>query len=563
MTVGSWRDWPAHHLRLNPQQRFEIYRSVSASATLRDATYWAEILFSAGIATLGLTLGSPAVIIGAMLISPLMGPILSTGLALAAGDFVLAIRSAIVVVLSSLVAVIFSTALVVLLPFREMTAEIAARTQPNTLDLIIALFSGAIGALAVSKSVGGVATSLPGVAIAVALMPPLCVTGYGVGVLVTVDRVQGLSVLRGGALLFVTNLVAITFTSMLLFLILHFDSDEVRERVRSSPDLPDPAVLPPRLARLGSLPARLLMVVVMVAVVFVPLKRSFDALVSEIRGRQKLNAVQREALSAWEALFGRTASGQPRSYIDRFDAEERQDKLLLTVRVFTTESVSENERQAYVRQVARALKRAPESLDLSLVEIPTSQYKVATGKTEAELKPAPPPPTLGQRLTAVAEETRRAAKAVPLPAGVMVLNADVTLAPDAPVITFAYLAPEAMSGDALSLVERSVRERFDLPRADVRFAWLPDRATIGPLPLRGEAPAELEPSLGRVREAMRRAPALQVTVLTKAADAERYGAMVTTALQTLGVPSSRIAMALSESIPSRTVELTLAVPQAP
>lgn len=56
---------------------------MAASAVLRDATYWAELLFSAGIATLGLTLGSPAVIIGAMLISPLMGPIRSAGLALA------------------------------------------------------------------------------------------------------------------------------------------------------------------------------------------------------------------------------------------------------------------------------------------------------------------------------------------------------------------------------------------------------------------------------------------------------------------------------------------------
>src|SRR4029079_562368 len=126
----------------------------------------------------------------------------------------------------------FSTVLVTLLPFREMTAEIAARTHPNTLDLVVALFSGAVGALAVWKRLRGGATSLPGVAIAVALMPPLCVTGYGVGVFLTVDRAQGTAILARGGLLFVTNLVAITFSSMVVFLLLHIDSGEVNEKIR-------------------------------------------------------------------------------------------------------------------------------------------------------------------------------------------------------------------------------------------------------------------------------------------------------------------------------------------
>ncbi len=91
------------------------------------------MLFSAGIATLGLALNSPAVIIGAMLISPLMGPILASGLALAAGDFVLGTRAAVNLLLSCIVAILFAVILVTLLPFKEVTAEIAGRTQPNTL----------------------------------------------------------------------------------------------------------------------------------------------------------------------------------------------------------------------------------------------------------------------------------------------------------------------------------------------------------------------------------------------------------------------------------------------
>lgn len=558
MSANGWRDGLARHIGLDDEQKYEIYRSVAASAVLRDATYWAELLFSAGIATLGLTLGSPAVIIGAMLISPLMGPILSAGLALAAGDFLLALRAVTVVVLSSVAAIAFSTALVVLLPFREMTAEIAARTQPNTLDLVIALFSGAVGALAISKSLKGVATSLPGVAIAVALMPPLCVTGYGLGVLLMVDRLQGIAVLRGGALLFVTNLVAITFASMLVFLALHIDADAVRSRIRSARDTPAAMVLPRQIARIGSLPARLLLAAIMVAIVFVPLKRSLDALVREVRNRQELNAVQKKALEAWEELFGTNAAGQPRSYVDRFDAAERQDRLLLTVRVFTTESVSERERREYVERIARELDRPPQELDLSLIEIPTSQYKVATAKTEA--KPAAPPPTLGERLTAASDEARRAAESVALPPGASAASADVTLTSAGAAVTLTYVALAALSEDAAALVARSVRERLDLPQADVRFAWLPGQTAIGPLPADGAMRAETRTALERVADAAKRAPRLRVIIQARAAGVGRDPAAVASALQALGVAPERIGMATVDSVPVDTVVVTLEPP---
>ena len=185
----------------------DIYLELSKSASLIDGSYWLQVFFSAGIATLGLALNSPAVIIGAMLISPLMGPILANGLAFASGDLILGIRAAIKLVLSCLLAVTFASTLVAMLPFKEITAEVAARSHPNTLDLAIALFSGAIGAIAVCKETKGVATSIPGVAIAVALMPPLCIVGYGAGIAVSVNSTEGGRIAYGGALLFFTNLV--------------------------------------------------------------------------------------------------------------------------------------------------------------------------------------------------------------------------------------------------------------------------------------------------------------------------------------------------------------------
>ena len=88
-TAGTYRDRIASKLGIGEERKVEIYLELARSTTLADPAYWLQTLFAAGIATLGLTLNSPAVIIGAMLISPLMGPILANGLALAAGDVIL------------------------------------------------------------------------------------------------------------------------------------------------------------------------------------------------------------------------------------------------------------------------------------------------------------------------------------------------------------------------------------------------------------------------------------------------------------------------------------------
>lgn len=154
-TISLFRDWFANRLGVGRERKEHIYIDLSKSATLFDPAYWLQIIFAAGIATLGLILNSPAVIIGAMLISPLMGPILAAGLALASGDIILGLRAVANLAMSCVVAALFAILLVTLLPFKEMTNEIAARTQPNTLDLVVALFSGAIGSIATCKEVKG------------------------------------------------------------------------------------------------------------------------------------------------------------------------------------------------------------------------------------------------------------------------------------------------------------------------------------------------------------------------------------------------------------------------
>ncbi|MDE6417537.1 MAG: TIGR00341 family protein [Duncaniella sp.] len=130
------------------------------------------------IASLGLNTNSTAVIIGAMLISPLMGPIIGIGLAVGVEDFDLLKRSVRNLVMAAGFSVIASTLYFLVSPVSEQHSELLARTSPTIYDVLIGFFGGAAGIIAIgSRSKGNV---IPGVAIATALMPPLCTVGYGI-----------------------------------------------------------------------------------------------------------------------------------------------------------------------------------------------------------------------------------------------------------------------------------------------------------------------------------------------------------------------------------------------
>ncbi len=160
------------------------------------------IVVAGGIATIGLLLNSPAVIIGAMLISPLMGPIVGSGMAIATVDVELGRKSLRALALGTAAAIAFTSLIVLLSPVKELTPELLARTRPNLFDLVVAILSGAAGGYAMIRGRGG---AIVGVAIATALMPPLATIGYG---LVT----QNWPVARGALLLFVTNMTAISLS---------------------------------------------------------------------------------------------------------------------------------------------------------------------------------------------------------------------------------------------------------------------------------------------------------------------------------------------------------------
>jgi uncharacterized hydrophobic protein (TIGR00271 family) len=176
-------------------------------------TYLTLMILSTLLATTGLFANSAPVIIGAMILAPLMAPIISLSMGVIRADKFLLVQSARTLVLGVFMALLFSCIYTLFIPLEQITAEMQGRLNPNLLDLMVAVFSGIAGAYANSKE--EVAKSLAGVAIAVALVPPLSVTGIGLGL-------GNIDVIYGSFLLFVTNLVGITLSAALTFIVLGF-----------------------------------------------------------------------------------------------------------------------------------------------------------------------------------------------------------------------------------------------------------------------------------------------------------------------------------------------------
>ncbi|WP_427981385.1 TIGR00341 family protein [Agarivorans sp.] len=190
----------------------ELYQLLRDNARITPAFITLMIL-STLLATIGLYASSAPVIIGAMILAPLMAPIISLSMALTRQDPSLTTASSFTLVVGLCVALVFATGASFIIPMELITPEIAARMSPNLLDLGVAIISGIAGAYAHARI--DAAKSLAGVAIAVALVPPLAVTGIGLGWL-------DLSVARGAFLLFLTNLAGIVFSAAVCFLALGF-----------------------------------------------------------------------------------------------------------------------------------------------------------------------------------------------------------------------------------------------------------------------------------------------------------------------------------------------------
>ena len=209
--------------------RKELYQTRIASSK-PSLGFFVLLLCAAVIATLGLISNSTAVVIGAMIVAPLMDPILSLAFALSISNNKLAKRSLMTVVIGVIAVIATAALLSLLLDVSEVNREMTSRTAPNLIDLGVAVAAAVAGSFSMTRE--RLSNSLAGVAIAVALVPPLCVCGIGLSmgneVVAVFGRgtVAGLTnqISEGSFLLFVVNLIGITVASLFIFLVQRYGS---------------------------------------------------------------------------------------------------------------------------------------------------------------------------------------------------------------------------------------------------------------------------------------------------------------------------------------------------
>jgi uncharacterized hydrophobic protein (TIGR00271 family) len=317
---------------LTGDERLEVYKQVRRSSR-PDVDFFVMIGLSAVIAGYGLLQDSSAVIIGGMLVAPLFSPILAISLSIVMGDVRL-LRLAVEATLKGIfLAVGVAILITVISPLRTVGAEISSRIAPNLFDLAVALASGAAGGYAISRK--NVAAALPGVAIAAALVPPLCVAGIGLAI-------ADMHVAGGGSLLFTTNLVAIVLAGTVTLLLLGFRPTEPGERTA-------------RLRR-GLVVSAMLLVIISI-----PLGIVFVQSAQESRLRLAIN----------ETLI-REVESNPQFELLDFTFDQVDHQVDVTVRIYAQETPSATQVNAWGDQLSQVLGQPVqlhlESIAMSKIE---------------------------------------------------------------------------------------------------------------------------------------------------------------------------------------------------
>lgn len=506
-----------------------IFRDAAAAAVDNGLAYWLVLILSGAIATLGLALDSSAVVIGAMLVAPLLAPIVGLSLALAVGDSRLALQSG-AVVGGSLVAVIATAAaLTALLPFHTLTLEISSRIHPTTLDLGVAVCSGLVGALVTVARGQRLSAAIPGVAVAVALIPPLAVAGFGMAAGWQEDVIWGALLLLGA------NLAGIVLSGLLVFLLIGMHRSDVVEVARRWHAETRPGGLAGLACRIpgtaragvfGSAAGRALLVCGFVVALAIPLSAALAEVVREARVR---GAVA-DAVALLEADGATSILGHR--------VELGPDSATARVRVTTTVWVSGEAREAFRR---RATELAREPVHLRLEQLPAAAGDVSAlqallrgeGRRRTQEEESAWPESVARARRAL----ERAAWSLPFPQGAEAIA--VTLRVEgggdrgaADSVEVAYLAPAPLEPQAVEVLGGALRSAVGHPGLRTSF----HRA--GPPVLELASPDTA--GLGEAIAVLRRNPGLRVGVLSAESDSVRLG-LVLEALRSAGADSVEVA----------------------
>ena len=507
--AGAVEEVAGEKLGVEPWERPAIFREAAGAATDDGLGYWSVLVLSGAIAALGLAMNSSAVVIGAMLVAPLLAPVMGLSLALAVGDWRLAFQTA-ATVAGSTFAVIATGALVTaVLPFHSITLEISARTRPSTLDLAVAVFSGVVAALVTVMRRSRLSAAIPGVAIAVALIPPLAVAGYGVG------AGWNWRLIHGSLLLYGANLAGIVLSGMAVFLTVGMQRASVVAAARAWHDEEQSGGLARwvdgfRLVRAAGVMrspwARSGLVLGFVGVMAVPLSQTLGQLAREARVRATVESVAgmfevpgRSSIINRQVLFG-----------------DRRTEVYL--RVATREFFGADERGEFERMASGL---AGETVALVLEQIPATVGDVADlaellplGRDLPAAGPRPAEASVTDLLASARTRIDPAVQRLPLPDGVDVVGTELAAGEGGPAtVRLVYTAPAPLPAEAGQILQRRLAQALAEPALRVELVHV----AVPPLLFDPAAPDTAR--VAEMAALARRFPRLRVE-LVRAADAD-------------------------------------------
>jgi uncharacterized hydrophobic protein (TIGR00271 family) len=528
--VEAVEDAASEKLGVDSWDRPAIYRDCTEAATENRLPYWSVLALSGAIATLGLALNSSAVVIGAMLVAPLLAPVVGLALALAVGDGRLSVQTAAVVLGSTAAVIGVGALLTVLLPFHTITLEISARTRPTTLDLAIAVLSGLVGAVVTVARKSRLSAAIPGVAISVALIPPLAVAGFGIGV------GRG-DLIRGSLLLYGANLAGIVLSGMGVFLLIGMHRAEVLEAARTWHRESKPHGLTAWTDRIHWIRtlgvfrspwARVGLVLVFAVAVGLPLSETLSQIARETRIDRAISTTERRlfdvpgraSILGRQVVFGGAGT---RVYL----------------RVATTEWFGSDTREEFERTASAA---AGEPVRLTLEQLPArgddlEQLRALFGGQDA--RPAgsavAAPAALEDLLVSARARLNEALENVSLPASVAVLQKTITTAGAGGVtVGVDYAAAEALNPQAEEMFRAQLRRALALSEFDLRLRHVS-------LVSRALAPADTL-ALGEIAELLRTYRNLRVELLSAETGVDGGAEVARERLRSAGVADDRIAI---------------------
>ncbi len=430
-------------LGLLQRDRLAVFDETAAAATDTATPFWLVLLLSGAIATLGLILNSTAVVIGAMLVAPMLGPILGLSLALAVGDGRLAAQTLATILLGAAGVVALAALMTWLLPFPAVTDEIAARTRPTTLDLAVAIASGLAGAVVTASRRSTLSGSIPGVAVAVALIPPLSAAGFGLGTLRP-------GVASGSLLLFGANLAGIVLSGLAVFLLVGMHRPDVVRRARDWHARGEATGLAAWLAgvrpvarvRVFASPgARVALVLAFVALVAWPLSASLGEVLRETR-------VQQAAAAAADA------AGEAGAVVLDQRVDYGADRSAVILRVASSGPLPAGLGATLSREASQSAQE-PVTVTVERVLAGSPSVRVAA--------PAPPSPE---------EQVAAALGALALPDSVRAVAVAVGIG-GPPPLRVAYAAPRRLAPEAEAMLARQAADAAGVSADGARAVRVP------------------------------------------------------------------------------------------